>query len=391
MPAETLFKALIARKSITPEDAGCQQLLSETLQTAGFHCRQINLADTHNLWATHGSGAPIIAFAGHTDVVPPGDLADWTSDPFTPTERDGMIYGRGASDMKSGVAAMTHALTTLANAYPDHPGTLALLVTSDEEALATHGIQAVLPILRDEGVLIDYCIVGEPTAHAALGDTARNGRRGSLTLTLTLHGIQGHVAYPEKVNNPIHALAAILAELAATRWDEGNAHFPPTSMQISNLTAGTGADNVVPARAQAVLNWRFNTEHSADSLQRHTEALCARLANGCRCDYDWFLSGNPFVTELGILTDAVAEASRAHTGKTLVFNTAGGTSDARFIAQYGAATVEYGGSNATIHKVNECVPAGETNRLAAIYHDSVVNLWNKISNISKNIDDFYHK
>lgn len=379
-PAETLLKALIARPSITPDDAGCQQILSAALEPHGFACRQINLGDTQNLWATHGSGAPLIVFAGHTDVVPPGDPADWASPPFVPTERGGKLYGRGASDMKSGVAAMTVALQTLVRHHPDHPGTLALLVTSDEEGNATHGIRAVLPILRDEGVHIDYCIVGEPTGSAQLGDSARNGRRGSLTLTLTLHGVQGHVAYPEKVKNPVHALTAILAELVGTTWDNGNAHFPPTSMQISNLTAGTGADNVVPARAAAILNWRFNTEHSAQSLQTQVEAVIARHAQhfGCRAENAWHLSGNPFLTEPGALTEAVAEASKAHTGQTLTFNTAGGTSDARFICQYGAATVEYGGSNATIHQVNECVPLGETDALAAIYRDSVISLWRKL-------------
>lgn len=381
MNADDLLKTLIARPSITPDDAGCQQILCDLLAPHGFTCRHIPLGDTQNLFATHGSGAPLIAFAGHTDVVPPGDPADWTSPPFEPTERGGMIYGRGASDMKSGVAAMTLALKQLAAQYPDHPGTLALLVTSDEEGTATHGIQAVLPILRDEGIHLDYCIVGEPTAHAHLGDTARNGRRGSLTLTLTIHGIQGHVAYPEKVKNPVHTLAAIMAELAQTHWDSGNAHFPPTSMQISNIRAGTGADNVVPARAQAVINWRFNTEHSAQSLQTHTEALIAAHAaqHGCQYECHWFLSGNPFVTEPGILTEAVAEASAQHTGQPLVFNTAGGTSDARFIAQYGTATVEYGGCNATIHKVDECVPKGETEQLAAIYRDSVIRLWQKLA------------
>lgn len=379
-PAETLLKALIACPSITPDDAGCQQILSAELAPYGFACRQIDLGDTKNLWATHGTGAPLIVFAGHTDVVPPGDLADWTSPPFEPTERDGMLYGRGASDMKSGVAAMTIALQRLASDYPDHPGTLALLVTSDEEGTAEHGIQAVLPILRAEGVHIDYCIVGEPTGSTRLGDFARNGRRGSLTLTLNVHGVQGHVAYPEKVKNPVHALSAILAELVATRWDEGNAHFPPTSMQISNISAGTGADNVVPARATAVVNWRFNTEHSAQSLQTHVESVVARQVQtfACTAENHWFLSGNPFVTEPGILTEAVAAASHAHSGQQLVFNTAGGTSDARFICQYGAATVEYGGSNATIHKVDECVPLGETDALAAIYHDSIIHLWKRI-------------
>lgn len=379
--ADSLLQTLIARPSVTPDDAGCQQILAEALTPHGFTCRQINLGDTKNLWATHGSGAPIIAFAGHTDVVPPGNLADWASDPFVPTLRDGMIYGRGASDMKSGVAAMTLALATLAEQYPDHPGTLALLVTSDEEGLAIHGIQAVLPILESEGTHIDYAIVGEPTADAVLGDTARNGRRGSLTLSLTLHGVQGHVAYPEKVKNPVHALSAILAELVSIRWDDGNAHFPPTSMQVSNIQAGTGADNVVPATATAIVNWRFNTEHSAPSLQSRVEALAARVAQGfgCTAEYRWFLSGEPFVTEHGALTNAVAQASLAHTGKTLLFNTAGGTSDARFLAKYGTATVEYGGSNATIHKVNECVPQGESNALAAIYHDSIVHLWQRLA------------
>ena len=374
-PTLDLLQELIRRPSITPDDAGCQALIAARLQAAGFTIRPLRLGDTDNLWATHGSGAPLIAFAGHTDVVPPGDEASWTSPPFAPTIRDGKLYGRGAADMKAGVAAMTVALERLA--IEPHPGTLALLLTSDEEGDGIHGTKAVLAQLAQEGVHIDYSIVGEPSTAARLGDRARNGRRGSLHLHLTLHGKQGHVAYPANVRNPIHALGAVIARLAATRWDDGNAHFPPTSFQVSNLAAGTGAENVVPATASCKANWRYNTEHDAASLQQQATALIEDTlqGSGIRAEYSWKLSGEPFLTENPALIAALRAAVARHTGETLQLDTGGGTSDARFLAKHGAATVEFGPDSATLHQIDEHVAIADLAPLAAIYEDTVRALW----------------
>ena len=377
-PTLDLLQELIRRPSITPDDAGCQTLIAARLQAAGFTVRHIRIGDTDNLWATHGSGAPLVAFAGHTDVVPPGDPAAWTSPPFEPTIRDGKLYGRGAADMKAGVAAMTVALEALAAA--PHPGTLALLLTSDEEGDATNGTQAVLARLAEEGTRIDYCLVGEPSTAARLGDRARHGRRGSLNLHLTLHGKQGHVAYPANVRNPVHALGAVITRLAATRWDDGNAHFPPTSFQVSNLAAGTGAENVVPASASCKANWRYNTEHDAASLQAQATALIAETLQGSdiRAEYQWKVSGEPFLTENAALIAALRDAVAAHTTQTLQLDTGGGTSDARFLAKYGAATIEFGIDSATLHQIDEHVPVADLAPLTAIYADSVRNLWQQL-------------
>ena len=374
-PTLDLLQELIRRPSITPDDAGCQALIAARLQAAGFTIRPLRLDDTDNLWATHGSGAPLIAFAGHTDVVPPGDEAAWTSPPFAPTIRDGKLYGRGAADMKAGVAAMTVALERLTT--EPHPGTLALLLTSDEEGDGTHGTKAVLAQLAQEGVHIDYSIVGEPSTAARLGDRARNGRRGSLHLHLTLHGKQGHVAYPANVRNPIHALGAVIARLAATRWDDGNAHFPPTSFQVSDLAAGTGAENVVPASACCKANWRYNTEHDATSLQQQATALIEDTLrdSDIRAEYRWKLSGEPFLTENPALIAALRTAVARHTGETLQLDTGGGTSDARFLAKHGAATVEFGPDSATLHQIDEHVAVADLAPLAAIYDDTVRALW----------------
>ena len=374
-PTLDLLQALIRRPSITPDDAGCQALIAARLHAAGFTIRHLRLGDTDNLWATHGSGAPLVAFAGHTDVVPPGDLAAWTSPPFEPTLRDGKLYGRGAADMKAGVAAMTVALERLA-ATP-HPGTLALLLTSDEEGDGTHGSKAVLAQLAAEGIHIDYSLVGEPSTAARLGDRARHGRRGSLHLHLTLHGKQGHVAYPANVRNPIHALGAVIARLAVTRWDDGNAHFPPTSFQVSNLAAGNGAENVVPATASCKANWRYNTEHNQASLQAQATALIEETLQGndIRAEYQWKLSGEPFLTENAALISALRAAVATHTGETLQLDTSGGTSDARFLAKHGAATIEFGPDSATLHQIDEHVAVADLAPLAAIYEDTVRNLW----------------
>ena len=374
-PTLDLLQELIRRPSITPDDAGCQALIAARLQAAGFTIRPLRLGDTDNLWATHGSGAPLVAFAGHTDVVPPGDEASWISPPFAPTIRDGKLYGRGAADMKAGVAAMTVALERLTT--EPHPGTLALLLTSDEEGDGTHGTKAVLTQLAQGGVHIDYSIVGEPSTAARLGDRARNGRRGSLHLHLTLHGKQGHVAYPANVRNPIHALGAVIARLAATRWDDGNAHFPPTSFQVSNLAAGTGAENVVPASASCKANWRYNTEHDATSLQQQATALIEDTLrdSDIRAEYQWKLSGEPFLTENPALIAALRAAVARHTGETLQPDTGGGTSDARFLAKHGAATVEFGPDSATLHQIDEHVAVADLAPLAAIYEDTVRALW----------------
>ncbi|UJF24921.1 succinyl-diaminopimelate desuccinylase [Suttonella sp. R2A3] len=371
-----LLENLLVRASLTPHDADCQAIIAERLQQSGFSCRHLSINETSNLWATHGSGAPIIAFGGHTDVVPVGNEAQWHSPPFTPTERDGYLYARGAADMKSGVAAMVVALEAIIAAHPDHPGTLAILLTSDEEGVAVDGTKAVLPLLENDGIHIDYAIVGEPTCKDTLGDTARNGRRGSLHLHLSVTGKEGHVAYPEQVNNPIHALSAMAAELSAIIWDEGNSHFPPTTCQISNIHGGTGADNVVPETAKLAMNWRYNTEHTAESIKDRTNAIIARISQeyGVRTETSWRLSGEPFATDNHDLTEALRQAITRHTQQTVTFNTAGGTSDARFFAKHGAATVEFGPSNATIHKNNECVRIADLEPLTAIYRDSVLAL-----------------
>lgn len=374
---QDLLTALIACPSISPNDAGCMTIIHDYLQGSGANCRLIRIADTDNFFATHGSGSPHICFVGHTDVVPAGNESDWHNPPFVPSIRDGKLYGRGAADMKAGVAAMTVAFRQLIEQQPQHQGTLSLLLTSDEEAAATHGIQAVLPLLQQEGIHFDYAIVGEPTAKETLGDFARNGRRGSLNLQLTISGKQGHVAYPEQIRNPIHGLGAIIAALAAIEWDKGNAHFPPTSCQFSNISAGTGAENVVPQRASAMLNWRFNTEQTADGIKQRVQDMVADIctAQELQAEFDWRLSGQPFSTANPQLLAAVAQAVKTHCGREIIFNTAGGTSDARFMAQYGADTVEFGTSNATIHQINEHILLADLAPMTAVYHDSVIHLW----------------
>lgn len=378
MPQSThaLLLNLLARESVTPNDAGCQDHIATLLTQAGFTCRHFPLTDTDNLFATHGNGAPLIAFVGHTDVVPAGELSAWQTPPFTPVEREGKLYARGAADMKSGVAAMTTALMAFVKANPNHRGTVALLLTSDEEGSGKNGIKAVLPILEQEGVKIDYAIVGEPTASAHLGDTARSGRRGSLNLTLTVTGKQGHVAYPEQVINPIATLAQVLSALCAITWDTGYADFPPTSMQVSNISGGTGAENVVPASAFAKLNWRYNPAHTAESLQQQVDAIIAEIKkeSACQIHCAWQHSGAPFSTADAHLRTALKQASDSITGQSLLFNTAGGTSDARFLAAHGSKTVEYGPSNESIHQVNECVLVADLEPLSAVYELTLTHL-----------------
>lgn len=369
-----LTSELIARESVTPEDAGCQQLLGTLLAERGFELRDMPFGEVKNLWATHGSGAPLVVFAGHTDVVPTGNLADWDTPPFEPTLNNGMLYGRGAADMKASLAAMVGAAQQLVEQTPDHKGTIAFLITSDEEGPAIHGTKAVVEQLGREGVVMDYCIVGEPSSSAKLGDVVRNGRRGSLNAQLIVDGIQGHVAYPETVANPIHHGAEILQRILAIDWDSGNDYFPPTSLQVSNINAGTGATNVVPGQLAAHFNLRFNTEQTAAGIEARVGAALASLK--CRWRIDWTLSGQPFITPKGVLTDAVTSAIQAETGYAPELSTSGGTSDGRFIAPTGTQVTELGPCNATIHKINECVAVADLEPLQNIYRHILDELLN---------------
>ncbi|MGH8091509.1 MAG: succinyl-diaminopimelate desuccinylase [Rudaea sp.] len=357
---------LIRRRSLTPDDAGCQVLIGERLQRAGFDIEHLRYGDVSNLWATHGDGDPVFAFLGHTDVVPTGPESDWASAPFEPVIRDGRLYGRGAADMKSGVAGMTVALEEFVAAHPDHRGTVALLLTSDEEGpLNRDGVRRVVEEFRRRGQRIDFCVVGEPSSAEKLGDIVRVGRRGSLSGSLTVRGVQGHVAYPDKVRNPIHLAAPALGELVATRWDEGNEEFPPTSFQVSNVRAGTGALNVVPGALEAKFNFRFCTASTAQSLRERTEGVLRK--HDLDFSIDWDLSGEPFLTSAGKLRATVEAAVQEICGIMPRADTGGGTSDARFIAPLGAEVVEVGPVNASIHKIDEHVALDELERLPALY------------------------
>ena len=369
-PVFGLTCELIRRVSVTPDDAGCQALVGERLARSGFAVEHLRRGEVDNLWATHGSGSPVLVFLGHTDVVPSGPVEAWSSPPFEPVVRDGNLFGRGAADMKSGVAAMVVALEAFVRDHPSHAGTLALLLTSDEEGAAVDGVRRVADEFRRRGQRIDACVVGEPSSKRRLGDLVRIGRRGSLTGRLAVRGVQGHVAYPEKADNPIHAFAPALAALAAERWDDGNEAFPPTSFQVSNIHGGTGADNVIPGELHAVFNFRFGTASTAASLRERTEAILARhgiaLGEGAS-RLDWWLSGEPFATPAGALRTATLAAIRAHCGIEPELSTGGGTSDGRFIAPLGAEVVELGVCNASIHKVDEHVALDELERLPDLY------------------------
>ena len=357
---------LIRRRSLTPDDAGCQTLIGERLQRAGFAIENLNFGDVSNLWATHGNGDPVFVFLGHTDVVPTGPESEWTSPPFEPTIRDGRLYGRGAADMKSGVAAMTVAAERFVTAHPKHRGTIGVLLTSDEEGpLNQNGVRRVVEEFRRRGQRIDWCVVGEPSSAETFGDIVRVGRRGSLSGSLIVHGVQGHVAYPDKVRNPIHLAAPALAQLAATRWDEGNAEFPPTSFQVSNVHAGTGALNVVPGALEAKFNFRYCTASTALSLRERTQAILRK--HGLDFDVHWDLSGEPFLTQAGALRTVVEKAIKDTCGIVPRADTGGGTSDARFIAPLGAEVVEVGPVNASIHKIDEHVALDELERLPDLY------------------------
>ncbi len=356
---------LIRRESVTPEDAGCQDLVATRLQAAGFSVTHLPFGAVRNLWATHGQGAPVLCFLGHTDVVPSGLAAAWRSPPFDPQIRDGRLFGRGAADMKGSVAAMVLALEEFARAHPGHRGTLALLLTSDEEGDAIDGVRRVAQHFRETGQRIDACVVGEPTASERLGDTIRIGRRGSLTGTLAVRGVQGHVAYPQLADNPVHRALPALAELAVRRWDDGDADFPPSSFQIANLQAGTGASNVIPGDFQVQFNFRYGPRWSAQALIDEVESRLR--AHALDFSIRWHRSGDPFHTVDGGLRQAVRAAIAEVTGLVPEENTAGGTSDGRFIAPLGAQVVEVGPVNASIHKVDEYVPLADLETLPALY------------------------
>ncbi len=367
MPSDTVQLAmdLIARPSVTPDDAGCQALLIERLEAIGFRCETMIFDDVTNLWARRGDTAPVLVFAGHTDVVPTGPLERWSSDPFTPEIRDGLLYGRGAADMKSSIAAMVTACERFVAAHPDHQGSIALLITSDEEGVAVNGTVKVIEALAARGEKIDWALIGEPSSQHRVGDTVKVGRRGSLGARLLIHGVQGHVAYPHKVDNPIHRAMPALHELVRHEWDQGNEFFPPTSLQISNLNAGTGAHNVVPGHAEVFFNLRYSTAIDPEHIQRTTRAILDKH----ELDYDieWSVSGYPFLTASGELIDAVRAAIVEVTGHPTEAATTGGTSDGRFIAPTGAQVVELGPVNDSIHKIDEHVDVAELDLLSQIY------------------------
>jgi len=370
--AFALARDLIARASVTPDDQGCQDLLIAYLAPHGFVPETIVAGEVTNLWLRRGTAAPLLVFAGHTDVVPPGPLDAWTSDPFTPTVRDGRLYGRGAADMKSSIAAFAVAAQNFVAAHPDHPGSIALLITSDEEGPAVDGTVKVCERLQARGEGLDYCIVGEPTSVKQLGDTIKNGRRGSLSGRLTVRGVQGHVAYPHLARNPIHQAAPALAELAAMQWDAGNDYFPPTTFQISNIHGGTGASNVIPAELAVRFNLRFATASTPEGIKAKITEVLTR--HGLDYDITWNLGGEPFLTPRGALSDALARAIVDECGVTPELSTTGGTSDGRFIAKICPQVIEFGPCNDSIHKVNENILVQDLRPLANVYRRTLENL-----------------
>ena len=363
---------LISRESVTPDDAQCQEILIKRLQAKGFETERIRFGEVDNLWARRGHSGPVLVFAGHTDVVPPGPTKDWLSPPFKPELRDGYLYGRGAADMKGSLAAMVTACERFVEKNPDHKGSIAFLITSDEEGPAVDGTIKVVEKLQARQEKIDWCIVGEPSSTALVGDVIKNGRRGSLGGVLTVKGIQGHVAYPHLARNPIHQAAPALARLATENWDDGNRFFPPTSFQISNIHGGTGATNVIPAEINITFNFRFSTESSEASLKARTRDILEEA--GLEYDINWQLSGHPFLTDKGELVESVVAAIKDVTGRETELSTAGGTSDGRFIAPTGAQVVELGPCNSTIHQLNECVKAEDLDTLSQIYQRILENL-----------------
>ena len=363
---------LIARNSVTPADAGCQAAMCERLAAAGFEIEPLRYGSVENFWAKRGSGGPVLCFAGHTDVVPTGPLEEWKTDPFKPTVRDGVLYGRGAADMKSGLAAMVTATTQFVRETPKHRGSIAFLITSDEEGPSVDGTKRVVETLKARREAVDWCVVGEPSSELQIGDTIKIGRRGSFSGRLTVHGVQGHVAYPQLAENPVHTLAPALAELTSRVWDQGNEFFQPTTFQISNLNAGTGAPNVIPGELKARFNLRYSPVQTLEGLKETVEGILRK--HGIRYTLEWYLSGEPFYTPPGPLSAASVKAIEDVTGRTPKLSTGGGTSDGRFIAPMGAQVVEIGVVNATIHKVNECVRLEEIDALHEIYLRVLRNL-----------------
>jgi succinyl-diaminopimelate desuccinylase len=367
-----LTQELMTRASVTPADEGCQDVMAGRLSRLGFEVERLRYGNVENLWARRGPPGPVLCFAGHTDVVPTGPLEEWHSDPFKPTIRDGLLYGRGAADMKSGLAAMITATEAFVDSAVNPRGALAFLITSDEEGPSVDGTRRVVELLRERGERIDWCIVGEPSSEHRIGDTIKIGRRGSLSGRLTVHGVQGHIAYPQLADNPLHRFAPALAELVTRVWDQGNVHFGATSFQVSNLNAGTGAPNVIPGELKARFNLRYSPVQSLAQLKRSVEEILDR--HQVRYTLEWYLSGEPFYTPPGPLSDAVSAAIQAVTGEPPQLSTGGGTSDGRFIAPLGAAVVELGVVNASIHKVNECVRIEDIDRLHEMYLGAMRNL-----------------
>lgn len=367
-----LLKDLISRESVTPKDAGCQDVLVERLEKIGFKEERLNFADTQNIWLKRGEAKPLLTFLGHTDVVPPGPLDRWDSPPFEPTIRDGKLYGRGAADMKGGIACFITAVERFIANHPDHQGSIAVMITSDEEGIATNGVVKVVEVLEKRNEKIDWCLVGEPSSDKKIADVIRVGRRGSLCAKLTVHGIQGHVAYPEIAENPIHSFAPALKELTEEVWDNGNKFFPPTSLQVSNINSGTGAENIIPGSAEIQFNLRFCTELDEQTIKQRTAAIFDKY--DFKYDLQWRLSGNPFLTEGGALIDAAHVAIKQVCGFETLDDTGGGTSDGRFIAPTGAEVIELGPLNESIHKINENIGVEDLEVLSEIYENMLIEL-----------------
>ena len=368
----TLLEQLIRRESVTPNDADCQDILAQRLSKLGFSDERMNFADTQNLWLRRGLNPPLFVFLGHTDVVPTGPLTAWDSPPFEPSIRNGKLYGRGAADMKGGIAAFVTAVERFISQHPSHKGSIAIMMTSDEEGIATNGVVKVVDVLEQRQEKIDWCLVGEPSSDKLIGDVVRVGRRGSLNAKLTVFGIQGHVAYPELAENPIHTVAPALKELTEEVWDQGNAFFPPTRLQVSNINGGTGAENIIPGQLEIQFNLRFCTELDEASIKTRTHAILD--THGFKYDLQWRLSGNPFLTSGGALIDATHAAIQSVCGFETIDDTGGGTSDGRFIAPTGAQVIELGPLNASIHKVNEHIGLDELETLSRVYEQILVNL-----------------
>ena len=367
-----LTQDLMSRRSVTPADEGCQDVMARRLEAVGFQIERLRYGIVENLWARRGSAGPVFCFAGHTDVVPTGPLEEWKSDPFAPSVRDGVLYGRGAADMKSGLAAMVTAAEQFAREHPDHKGSIAFLITSDEEGPSFDGTKRVMETLNARNERIDWCVVGEPSSEKNIGDTIKVGRRGSFSGRLTVHGVQGHVAYPQLAVNPVHSFAPALAELVSREWDQGTEFFQPTTFQISNFNAGTGAPNVIPGELKARFNLRYSPVQTLDALKETVEGILRK--HGVKFTIEWYLSGEPFYTEPGAFSEAVSAAVKEVTGSSPKYSTGGGTSDGRFIAPTGAQVVELGVCNASIHKVNESVRVEEIDALHEMYLRTLRNL-----------------